>query len=116
MGFVASVAIGEAMGDSAGGGGNVVSFFYRLKAEVVALASASNLFFDDAPTRASPFWKSERERKQRKNTRREKIGALFLRGKDKKIKVRMPSSLSIIESFYKWKLLKRRWTILRQFS
>ena len=49
MGFVASVATGEATGDSTGDEGGDVSFFCHFEAEAVALASAPDLFLEDAP-------------------------------------------------------------------
>ena len=46
---VISVAIEEATRDSIGDGGNSVSVFCRLEAELVALASAADLFLDWTP-------------------------------------------------------------------
>ena len=51
MGFVASIAIGEAIGDLAKGRSGKVSFFYCFEAKMAALASAPDLFFEDAPPR-----------------------------------------------------------------
>ena len=50
---MASIATGEATGDSTGdgGGGGDVSFFCCFKAEVATLASAPDLFLEDASPR-----------------------------------------------------------------
>ena len=47
---VASVATVEAMRESMGDGGDVVSFFCCLEVEAAALASAPSLFLEDAPS------------------------------------------------------------------
>ena len=76
IGFVASVAIGEAMGHSTGDGGGVFSFFCYFEAEAAVLASMLNLFLDDAP-----HWVLTIMRLTERKTKRIR-GASALRGKD----------------------------------
>ena len=73
---MASIAIGEATGDSTGDGGSVVFFFCSLEAEVIALASKLTLFLEGArPQVFTILILIGRKTKRRR-------GALALRGKD----------------------------------
>ena len=64
---MASVAIGEAIGDSTGDEDDIVSFFCRLEPEAATLASAPDLFLEDAPPQFFTILRlTEREIKRRK--------------------------------------------------
>ena len=82
FGFMASIATGEAKGDTGdarGNGGGGVLAFCRLEAETAALTSATVFFLDEAHPRFFIILKFFQEKK----------GALALRGKDEKSKINL---------------------------
>ena len=72
VGFMTSVATGEATRDSTGDGGGDVFFFCCFEAKVAALASASDLL-EDAPPRVFTIMKIPKK-EQGKYKRKEKMG------------------------------------------
>ena len=99
--------------DSMEDGGNVVSFFCRLEVEAATLALELDLFLEDSLPQVFTILRlTKRENKEKKggfDFKRQRLE------KWNKIRVRMLLGLNNIGSFYKWKQLRRRWTILRQF-
>ena len=76
MDFMASIATGEAIGDSTRDEGGIVSFFYHFVAEAAALASTLDIFLEDAPPRIFTILRlTERKTKRIR-------GASTLRSKD----------------------------------
>ena len=73
VGFMTSVATGDAMRDSTGDGGGDVFFFCRFEVKAVALASAPELFLEDAPPRVFTIMKISKK-EQGNYKRKEKIG------------------------------------------
>ena len=70
---VASVATWEAMGESTGDSGSVVSFYCHLAAEVAALALALALFLEDVPPWVFTILETQIKRIQRREMEHELI-------------------------------------------
>ena len=72
MGFVASVATGEATGDAAKGRGDEVSFFCHFEEEAVALVRSWTSSMKKLLHGSSPSLKSERTNKTERDTKGKK--------------------------------------------